>query len=109
MIITAQTVKEVWAKSKPKTALLDFLTHYFRPKSSLDPERVDYNALNILADYQLYNLEFAKNELCLNDQQSAAVLDLFWRLLQFDPDATDAIPTAQQASSSDAEVKTETV
>jgi len=66
-IIKANTVKDVWSKSKPKQALFDHLTWYFRPKSSLDPERVDYNALNILADYQLYNLEFSKNELTLND------------------------------------------
>jgi hypothetical protein len=50
-IITENVVKDVWSKSKPKQALVDYLTLYFRPKSSLDPERVDYNAINILADY----------------------------------------------------------
>lgn len=88
-IISASTCKDVWSKSRPKAALLDYLTWYFRPKSSLEPERVDYNALNILADYQLYNIEFAKNELTLNDKQSACVLDLFWKLLEFDPDCVD--------------------
>ena len=50
-IIKSETVTAIWAKSRPKQALLDHLTWYFRPKSSLDPERVDYNALNILADF----------------------------------------------------------
>jgi hypothetical protein len=54
---------------------------------------VDYNALNILADYQLYNLEFAKNELTLDDRQSSNVLNLFWQLLEFNPDEeTDPAP-----------------
>jgi hypothetical protein len=50
-IIPAETVALIWSKSRPKQALLEHLTWYFRPKSSLDPERVDYNALNILADF----------------------------------------------------------
>lgn len=103
-IISAATVKDVWSKSRPKAALLEFLTLYFKPKSSLDPERVDYNALNILADYQLYNLEFAKNELTLNDKQSACVLNLFWKLLEFDPDRADTSESERHN-----QVKTETV
>jgi len=39
----------------------------------------------------LYNLEFIKNELNLNDKQSANVLDLFWTLLEFNPDEVEAI------------------
>jgi hypothetical protein len=40
----------------------------------------------ILAEFQTYNLEFCKNELYLNDDSTAAVLDLFWQLLEFDID-----------------------
>lgn len=50
-IISSLKVKEIWANSKPKNALLEHLQWYFRPKSSYDVERVDYNALNILAEY----------------------------------------------------------
>ena len=53
---------------------------------------MEYNALNILADYQCYNLEFSKNELNLSDTQSAVVLNLFWSMLEFDPDSEDAAP-----------------
>lgn len=68
--------------------MLEFLTTHFRPRSTLEPERVDYNCLNIFAEYQTFNLEYCKNELQLNDRQSANVLDMFWQLLEFDPDAS---------------------
>ena len=67
--------------------MLDYLSWYFRPRNHYEPERVDYNALNILSEYQCFNLEFCKNELNLNNQQSANVLNLFWNILEFDPDA----------------------
>ena len=66
--------------------MVSYLTWYFRPKNSYDPERVDYNALNILAEYQTYNFEFVKNELDLNFEQCANVLNTLWNLLEFDPD-----------------------
>jgi hypothetical protein len=43
------------------------LANYFKPRTSYEPERIEYNALNILADYQCYNLEFSKNEMNLSD------------------------------------------
>ena len=66
--------------------MLDYLSWFFRPRNSYEPERVDYNALNILSEYQCFNLEFCKNELNLNNYQCANVMDLFWQLLEFDPD-----------------------
>ena len=48
--------------------MLEHLQFYFRPKNSYDPERVDYNALNILAEYQTFNFEFCKNELDLTNE-----------------------------------------
>ena len=66
--------------------MFDYLQWYFRPKTSYETERVDYNALNILAEYQTYNLEFLKNDLALSDDQSANVLESLWSLLEFDPD-----------------------
>ena len=70
--------------------MFEYLQWYFRPRTVYEPERVDYNALNILAEYQVYNLEFAKNQLALNDKQSAALLDMFWKLLEFDPDSQES-------------------
>ena len=31
-------------------------------------------------------MEYCKNELNLNDKQTSSVLDMFWSLLEFDPD-----------------------
>ena len=60
-------IRDIWKNSKVKNAMFAFLQDYFKPRSQYEPERVEYNALNILAEYQVYNLEFAKNELNLND------------------------------------------
>ena len=92
-IITPDKVKEVWANSRPKNALLDHLQNYFKPRSSFEPERIDYNALLIIAEFQIYNLEFAKNQLFLNDRQTACLLDFFWQLLEFDPDRSVKSPS----------------
>ena len=85
-IIKPSNLKQIWSTFKVKKAMLDYLQWYFRPRNSYDPERVDYNALNILAEYQTYNLEFVKNELDLSDEQSCVVLEMLWNLLEFDPD-----------------------
>ena len=79
-------IKQIWSGFKVHKAMFDFMQFYFRPRNSYEPERVDYNALNILAEYQTYNLEFLKNELDVTDEQSANVLEAFWSLLEFDPD-----------------------
>ncbi len=85
-MIKPTNVKEIWSIFKVKKAMQDFMSWYFRPKNSYEPERVDYNALNILAEYQTYNLEFLRNELALTDLQAANVLEALWSLLEFDPD-----------------------
>jgi len=82
--------------------MTDYLTWYFRPANSYDPERVDYNCLNIFAEYQTYNLEFCKNELFLNDRQTANILDMFWQLLEFNPDS-DPATLANNTDNGDAE------
>lgn len=66
-MIRPEHITDFWAKSRHKEAILEHLTNYYKPKSSYDPERVDYNAANILAEFQVFNLEFCKNELALSD------------------------------------------
>jgi hypothetical protein len=85
-------INDIWKNSKVKVAMFNFMSNYFKPRTSYEPERVEYNALNILADYQCYNLEFSKNELNLSDAQTAVVLHMFWTLLEFDPDSEDDKP-----------------
>jgi len=60
-------INEIWKNSKVRNAMFAFMQNYFKPKSSYEPEKVEYNALNILAEFQVYNLEFSKNEMNLND------------------------------------------
>ena len=65
--------------------------------------------MNILAEYQSYNLIFLKNELALTDIQCAACLDMFWNLLEFDPDEQKSMEiddsTAQLGGQNEGDVK----
>ena len=47
---------------------------------------MEYNEINIFAEFQLYNLIFAKNELLVNSYKASMILNLFWKLLEFNPD-----------------------
>ena len=85
-MLKPSNIKQIWSGFKVHKAMFDFMQWYFRPRNSYEPERVDYNALNILAEYQTYNLEFLKNELDVTDEQTANVLEALWSLLEFDPD-----------------------
>lgn len=50
-----------------KEDLIHVFQAHFKPKSSIEPEKVEYNEINIFAEFQLYNLMFCKNELLLGD------------------------------------------
>jgi hypothetical protein len=66
----------------------DIFKEYFRPKSSIEQMKVEYNEINIFAEFQLHNMIFAKNELLFDNNKTAVLLNLFWRLLEFDPDGS---------------------
>ena len=85
-ILKPSNLVDIWSTFKVKNNMMNFLQWYFRPKNSFEPERIDYNALNILAEYQTFNFEFCKNELDLTNEQCANVLHGFWELLEFNPD-----------------------
>ena len=69
-----------------KQELVLFFQELYKPKSQFDQERVEYNQINILAEYVLYNIVFAKNELMYDEFKVAVIVDIFWRLLEFDPE-----------------------
>ena len=50
-MIKPSNIKDIWRTFKVKKAMFEFMEWYFRPKTSYEPERIDYNALNILAEY----------------------------------------------------------
>jgi len=57
------------------------LQKQFNPENRIEEEKMDYNELNILAEFQIYNLLFAKNELLLEDEPTSYLLEVFWKLL----------------------------
>lgn len=85
-MLKPSNVKQIWSGFKVNKNMFEYMQWYFRPRNSYEPERVDYNALAILAEYQTYNLEFLKNDLDLTNDQAANILEAFWTLLEFDPD-----------------------
>ena len=83
-LITPAVVKELWDSSRPKSMLIEYYQKCFKPKNPLEDEPMEYNELNIISEFQISNLVFAKNELLLDDIQSSYLLELFWNLLPID-------------------------
>ena len=46
----------------------------------------------------MYNIIFARNELMFDDFKIAVVLDIFWKLLEFNPDDSQAKKSLNQGS-----------
>jgi len=42
---------------------------------------LDYNELKIISEYQVYNLIFCKKELLIDDEKTAYLLEIFYKLL----------------------------
>ena len=78
-------VKRLWASNRVKEEIILFLQDLFKPDSQFEQEKVEYNQINILAEYTYYNMIFAKNEMMFDEFKVAVVLDIFWKLLEFDP------------------------
>lgn len=85
-ILSPVDVRRIFNAPRPKEELVKFFQELYKPKSQFEQERVEYNQINILADYQMYNMIFAKNELMYDDIQAAVLLDILWRLLEFEPE-----------------------
>ena len=68
-----------------KEEIIAFLQDLFKPESQFEQEKVEYNQINILAEYTHYNMIFAINELMFDEFKVAIVLDIFWKLLEFNP------------------------
>jgi hypothetical protein len=61
-----------------KDELVKFFQDLYKPKSQFGQEKVEYNQINILSEYQLYNIIFAKNELMFDAFMACTTLiDLF--------------------------------
>jgi hypothetical protein len=76
-IIQPSLVEELWRSARPKEALIDHYSKHFNPEGNVDEDQMDYNELNIIAEFQIYNLVFAK-ELLLDDTQISYLLEVFF-------------------------------
>lgn len=81
-----------------KEELIQIFQEHFKPKSSLEQEKVEYNEINIFSEYQLYNLAFVKNQLLFDDHKAALFLQLCWKLLEFNPDQPTATDLENEKS-----------
>lgn len=79
MILTEYCIVEAWKNPKPRDFFIDFITRYLKKESLLD--NFERGELNILGEFHLHNLIFAKEELCLDDYRSSVFLNLMWTLL----------------------------
>ena len=79
LFLNEYCIQEAWKHQKPKEFFVEFVTRVFKDKDLLDNfEPVE---ISIVAEFHLYNLIFAKEELELDDQKTTVLLNLFWLLL----------------------------
>ena len=74
LILKPSLIKKIWTSSNMKEEFIHIFQDFFKPKSSLEQEKVEYNEINIFSEYQLYNLVFAKNQLIFDDHKAAMLL-----------------------------------
>ena len=94
-ILMPSDIRKVWKSPRTKDELVKFFQELYKPKSQFEQEKVEYNQINILSEYQYYNMIFAKNELMFDDLKVSVVLDIFWKLLEFNPDEVDTTSGSQ--------------
>ena len=80
-IIHPDHVEAFWVSPRPKEAMIEHYQKTFNPENKLDEEKLDYNELNIVAEFQVYNLIFAKKDLLLENEKATYLMEIFWRLL----------------------------
>ena len=76
-------VDRIYRSTRMKAELVNFFQDLYKPKSQFEQEKVEYNQINILAEYQMFNIIFAKNELMFDEFKTAVLLEIFWQLLEF--------------------------
>lgn len=79
LILTQYCITEAWKNPKPRDFFSDFMGRYFK-KNNLS-ENFESIEVNILAEFHLYNLIFAKEELSLDDYRTTVLLNLLWEIL----------------------------
>mmetsp|Transcript_26990 Transcript_26990/g.26912 ORF Transcript_26990/g.26912 Transcript_26990/m.26912 type:complete len:94 (+) Transcript_26990:29-310(+) len=62
-LISPSQVASIWESQDPLDDLFKIYTLFFNPTLSDDYDTVDDNKIKLLAEFQLYNLIFCKNDL----------------------------------------------
>lgn len=87
-ILSVDHIDQIWNAKNPLADLFHVYTSFFNPSMSHDYWQVDDNKIKFLAEFQIYNLIFCKNDLKLSDEETWEVLDIMWNLLAFNQDGT---------------------
>ncbi|KAL4442899.1 hypothetical protein ABPG74_010788 [Tetrahymena malaccensis] len=79
MLINEEQVKKIWCFDKPKIVISEILHDLLK---RLDVQKnFESMELNIIAEFHLYNIIYAKQTLFLDDYKTAIFLNLMWTLL----------------------------
>ena len=95
-ILATEDITPLWESEDPLTELFNIYSSFFNPSHDPEYEVVDDNKIKLIAEFQIYNMIFCKNDLKLGDSQTAEVLHLLWNMLSFNQDGTmydGSIPT----------------
>ena len=50
-IIKPKAVKKLWKTPRIKEGLIEIFSNHFKPKSSIEEQKVEYNEINIFAEF----------------------------------------------------------
>ncbi len=59
---------------------MEYITKYFKDSGLIN--NFESIEIGIIAEFHLYNLIFAKDELLLDDYKSCILVNMFWQLLK---------------------------
>ena len=87
-LINPEQVETIWNAEDPLNELFQLYTTFFNPEHDDEYDVVDDNKIKFIAEFQIYNLIFCKNDLHLDNKQTSEVLEMLWNLLAINQDGT---------------------
>lgn len=80
MILTEYCIEETWKHDSPKDFLISFISKYFTKENIIN--NFNQNDLNFLAEFHIFNLIFAKEQLHLDTNKSMILTNILWILIR---------------------------
>ena len=87
-LVPGDMVGQIWNSQDPLTDLFEVYSSFFNPSHDPEYDVVDDNEIMFLAEFQIYNMIFCKNDLKLDDNQTSEVLNVMWHLLAINQDGS---------------------